>query len=192
VLAQRGPDDRVLMHISNFRPVKRVRDVVRVFARVRESVPSVLVMVGDGPDRVHAEAEARELGVQDHVFFLGKIDTVAPLLAAAHLFLLPSQSESFGLSALEALASGVPVVGTAAGGLPEVVRDGETGVLCAVGAVDGMAAAATDILRNRSRWDAMSRLAAEDARRRFAMQDVVEQYEAFYDASLRGTFATRH
>ena len=97
----------------------------------------MLVMVGDGPDRVDAEAEARELGVQDKVFFLGKIDAVAPLLAGADLFLLPSSSESFGLSALEALASGVPVIGSDAGGLPEVVRDGETGFLCPVGDVDG-------------------------------------------------------
>src|SRR5207248_11132696 len=127
----------VLIHSSNFRPVKRVRDVVRIFARVRQEIPSVLVMVGDGPDRVHAEAEVRALGVADRVFFLGKIEAVAPLLSAADLFLIPSQSESFGLSALEALASGVPVVGSAVGGLPEVVRDGETGALCEVGDVDG-------------------------------------------------------
>jgi len=172
------------MHISNFRPVKRVRDVVGIFARVRAEIPSVLVMVGDGPDRVHAEAEARELGVDDRVFFLGKIEAVAPLLSAADLFLLPTQSESFGLSALEALASGVPVIGTNAGGLPEVVRDGETGALCAVGDVDGMAAAAIDILRDRHRWQAMSTLATRDARERFALDDVVEQYEAFYDLAL--------
>jgi N-acetyl-alpha-D-glucosaminyl L-malate synthase BshA len=176
--------DRVLMHISNFRPVKRVRDVVRIFARVREQIPSVLVMVGDGPDRVHAEAEARQLGVEDRVFFLGKIETVAPLLSAADLFLLPTQSESFGLSALEALASGVPVVGTDAGGLPEVVRDGATGALCAVGDTEGMAAAAIHILRDRDRWREMSALAAADARERFAIDDIVEQYESFYDLAL--------
>jgi N-acetyl-alpha-D-glucosaminyl L-malate synthase BshA len=181
---QFAPADRVLMHISNFRPVKRVRDVVRVFARVHEQLPSVLVMVGDGPDRVHAEAEARELGVEKRVFFLGKIETVAPLLSAADLFLLPTQSESFGLSALEALASGVPVVGTNAGGLPEVVRDGETGALCAVGDVDGMAAAAIDILRDRDRWQQMSAVATRDARERFAIDDIVEQYESFYDLAL--------
>jgi N-acetyl-alpha-D-glucosaminyl L-malate synthase BshA len=181
---QFAPGDRVLMHISNFRPVKRVRDVVRIFARVREQLPSVLVMVGDGPDRVHAEAEARALGIEDRVFFLGKIETVAPLLSAADLFLLPTQSESFGLSALEALASGVPVVGTNAGGLPEVVRDGETGALCAVGDVDAMASAAIDILRDRDRWQAMSALAARDARERYAIDDVVEQYESFYDLAL--------
>jgi len=179
-----APTDRVLMHISNFRPVKRVRDVVRIFARVRAEIPSVLVMVGDGPDRVEAEAEARELRVDNRVFFLGKIEAVAPLLSTADLFLIPSQSESFGLSALEALASGVPVVGTNAGGLPEVVRNGETGALCEVGDVDGMAKAATDILRDRDRWQSMSTLASRDARERFAMDDVVEQYESFYDLSL--------
>jgi L-malate glycosyltransferase len=181
---QFAPTDRVVMHISNFRPVKRVRDVVNVFARIRAEIPSVLVMVGDGPDRVHAEAEARDLGIEGAVFFLGKIETVAPLLSAADLFLLPTQSESFGLSALEALASGVPVVGTNAGGLPEVVRDGVTGALCAVGDVDGMAAAAIAILRDRERWQEMSTLAARDARERFALNDVVEQYESFYDLAL--------
>ena len=181
---QVSPSDQVLMHISNFRQVKRVRDVVRIFARVRQDIPSVLVMVGDGPDRVHAEAEARELGVDDRVFFLGKIEAVAPLLSAADLFLIPSQSESFGLSALEALASGVPVVGSRAGGLPEVVREGETGALCEVGDVEAMAAAAVDILRDRDRWQEMSALAARDARERFAIDDIVEQYESFYDFAL--------
>ena len=181
---QFAPGDRVLMHISNFRPVKRVRDVVRIFARVRQEIPSVLVMVGDGPDRVHAEAEAREQGVEDRVFFLGKIETVAPLLSAADLFLLPSQSESFGLSALEALASGVPVVGSNVGGLPEVVRDGVSGALCGVGDTEAMARASIDILRDRNRWQEMSGFAARDARERFAIDDVVEQYEAFYDLAL--------
>jgi N-acetyl-alpha-D-glucosaminyl L-malate synthase BshA len=176
------------MHISNFRPVKRVADIVQVFARVKQEVPSVLVMVGDGPDRVVAETEALRLGVQDDVQFLGKIDAVAPLLAGADLFLLPSDRESFGLSALEALASGVPVIGTQAGGLPEVVRHGETGVLCAVGDVPGMADAAVRILRDDTRWQAMSALAAADARERFSLQDIVARYEAFYAETL-GTVA---
>jgi N-acetyl-alpha-D-glucosaminyl L-malate synthase BshA len=179
---------RVLMHISNFRPVKRVRDIVQVFARVTAEVPSVLVMVGDGPDRVVAEAEARRLGVQDDVRFLGKIDAVAPLLAGADLFLLPSDRESFGLSALEALASGVPVIGTQAGGLPEVVRDGETGILCQVGDIDAMAAAALHILRDDARWREMSTLAERDARERFSLEDIVARYEAFYEEKL-GTVA---
>jgi N-acetyl-alpha-D-glucosaminyl L-malate synthase BshA len=172
------------MHISNFRPVKRVRDVVRIFARVAAEVPSVLIMVGDGPDRVDAEDEARIAGLQEKVFFLGKIDAVAPLLAGADLFLLPSNSESFGLSALEALACGVPVIGSRTGGLPEVVRDGETGVLCPVGDIDAMAAAALAILRDGDRWRTMSALAAADARERFSLDAIVAEYEAFYEYAL--------
>jgi L-malate glycosyltransferase len=175
---------RVLMHISNFRPVKRVRDVVRIFARVVAEMPAVLIMVGDGPDRVDAEAEARELGLLEKVFFLGKIDTVAPLLAGADLFLLPSASESFGLSALEALACGVPVVATNVGGLPELVLNDQTGFLCSVGDVEAMAAAALTILRDNDRWQAMSTLAAADARRRFSLDAIVAEYEAFYEYTL--------
>jgi N-acetyl-alpha-D-glucosaminyl L-malate synthase BshA len=174
----------VLMHVSNFRPVKRVKDVVQVFARVAEQLPSVLVMVGDGPDRVHAEAEARLLGVQDKVFFLGKIEAVAPLLAGADLFLLPSSNESFGLSALEAMACGVPVIGADAGGLPEVVQQGETGALCPVGDIEGMSNAAIEILGDRDRWQAMSAKAAADARQRFSLDAIVPEYEAFYEYTL--------
>jgi N-acetyl-alpha-D-glucosaminyl L-malate synthase BshA len=168
------------MHISNFRPVKRVRDVVKVFAAVNRRIPSALVMVGDGPDRHDAEQEARELGVDEHVHFLGKIESVAALLAAADLFLLPTNAESFGLSALEALASGTPVIGTNAGGLPEVVRNGMTGILCGVGDVDGMANAAVALLEDDARWREMSRAAAADARERFSMDDVVQRYEEIY------------
>jgi N-acetyl-alpha-D-glucosaminyl L-malate synthase BshA len=141
---------KVIMHVSNFRPVKRVRDVVQTFARINAEVPSVLFMVGDGPDRVEAEQEARTLDVHRSVHFLGKLEAVAPLLAGADLFLLPSASESFGLSALEALACGVPVVASNAGGLSEVVRDGETGALCPVGDVAGMAAAGVRSSATRS------------------------------------------
>jgi N-acetyl-alpha-D-glucosaminyl L-malate synthase BshA len=181
---QVDPNTRVLMHISNFRAVKRVKDVIQIFARVQKQIPSILVMVGDGPDRGEAESEARELGLNDKVFFLGKIDAVAPLLAGADLFLLPSGVESFGLSALEALACGVPVVGTMAGGLPEVVRQNETGVLCAVGDVEGMSEAAIAILADRDRWTAMSTLAASDARERFSLDEIVGEYEAFYEYTL--------
>jgi N-acetyl-alpha-D-glucosaminyl L-malate synthase BshA len=184
LLGEFPPETRVLMHISNFRPVKRVRDVVRVFARVQGEVPSVLVMVGDGPDRVDAESEARSLGVQDRVFFLGKIDVVAPLLAGADLFLLPSASESFGLSALEALATGVPVIGSDVAGIPEVVRNGETGCLHPAGDVDAMAASAVALLRDRARWQAMSERAAADARERFSLDAIVSEYEAFYRYTL--------
>ena len=177
---------KVLMHISNMRPVKRVKEIVGIFARVAKEIPSILVMVGDGPDRVDAEQEARNLGVSEDVYFLGKIDTVAPLLASADLFLLPTRSESFGLSALEALATGVPVIGANTGGLPEVVRHGETGFLCEPGDVDGMARAAVGLLGDEAAWRAMSGRAAADARARFALDPVVAQYEAFYTRALNG------
>jgi L-malate glycosyltransferase len=173
----------VLMHISNFRPVKRVRDVVRVFAKVRAQKPCTLVMVGDGPERSSAEEEARELGVAGDVRFLGRIDDVAPLLAAADLYIFPSESESFGLSALEALASGVPVVAARVGGLPEVVQDGITGALRPLGDIDGMAAAALELLEP-ARWAQVSAAAAADARARFATGDVVQQYERLYEDAL--------
>ncbi|MGH9423516.1 MAG: N-acetyl-alpha-D-glucosaminyl L-malate synthase BshA, partial [Thermoanaerobaculia bacterium] len=181
---QLGKSQPVLMHISNFRSVKRVRDVVQIFARVNAEIPSKLVMVGDGPDRPEAEDEVRQLGLDNSVFFLGKLDVVAPLLASADLFLLPTSSESFGLSALEALASGVPVIGTRAGGLPEVVREGETGYLCEVGDVEGMSSAALSILTDPDKWRAMSELGASDARARFSLNEIVSQYEHLYTTSL--------
>jgi N-acetyl-alpha-D-glucosaminyl L-malate synthase BshA len=175
---------KVIMHVSNMRAVKRVRDVVQVFARINKEVPSVLFMVGDGPERTDAEREARELGVERSVHFLGKLEAVAPLLAGADLFLLPSESESFGLSALEALASGVPVVASRAGGLAEVVQDGVTGALCPVGDVEGMARAGVAILSDATRWRTMSDAAAADARERFSEAAVVSQYEALYERAV--------
>jgi N-acetyl-alpha-D-glucosaminyl L-malate synthase BshA len=176
--------NRVLMHMSNFRPVKRIKDVVQIFGRVQKRIPSVLIMVGDGPERDAAEDEARQLGVDDKVFFLGKIEAVAPLLAGADLFLLPSDKESFGLSALEALASGVPVIGTKAGGLPEVVRHGETGYLAEVGDVEAMSDAAIELLLNKDKWQRASTRAAADARERFSQAEIVRQYEEFYRYAL--------
>jgi N-acetyl-alpha-D-glucosaminyl L-malate synthase BshA len=179
-----GGDRKILMHVSNFRAVKRVRDVVRIFARVHEQLPSTLVMVGDGPDRDDAEEEARSLGLERDVHFLGRIERVAPLLASADLFLLPSDRESFGLSALEALASGVPVIGCSVGGLPEVVREGETGALRAPHDVDAMGRAALEILSDEERWREMSTRAARDARKRFSRDAIVAQYEALYQSTL--------
>jgi glycosyltransferase involved in cell wall biosynthesis len=134
---------------------------------------------------VEAEAEARTLNVDRDVHFLGKIDVVAPLLAGADLFLLPSQSESFGLSALEALASGTPVVASRAGGLVEVIKEGVTGALREIGDVDAMASASVEILADRERWQTMSRDAAADARTRFSRDDIVRQYEALYEDAVR-------
>ena len=176
-----GAAEKILMHISNMRPVKRLQDVVRIFAKVREKVPSRLVLVGDGPDRPVAEREAEALGIASRVRFLGKVEDVAQAMRWADLYLLPSEVESFGLSALEALATGVPVVGTSAGGLPEVVEHGVSGFLGPVGDVDALAEGAIGLLADGGRW----RAASEAARRRaaeFATERVVPLYERFYAA----------
>lgn len=174
---------RVVTHVSNFREVKRVKDVVRIFARVRRAVPATLVMVGDGPERPDAEREAKELGVEEDVRFLGRLDSVAPLLQASDLFILPSQVESFGLAALEAMACGAPVVATRTGGLPEVITDGVDGILEPPGAVEAMGRRAADLLRQPDRLQAMGHAAAERARH-FAADSVVPMYEAFYQDVL--------
>jgi N-acetyl-alpha-D-glucosaminyl L-malate synthase BshA len=170
---------KVLVHISNFREVKRVRDVIRIFSRVHSAMPATLLMVGDGPDREDAEREARDLGVERDVRFVGRLDEVATLLQAADLFLLPSQSESFGLAALEAMASGAPVVATRAGGLPEVIKDGVSGILEPVGSVEAMARRAVELLRDPARHQQM-RAAAIAAAREFDEDRIVPMYEALY------------
>ena len=175
---------KVLMHVSNFRAVKRTVDVIRIFAKVSAALESTLVMVGDGPDRGLAQDDARALGVADRVQFLGRIENVAPLLSSADLFLLPSANESFGLSALEALACGVPVVASDAGGIPEVIREGITGALRPVGDVDAMAQAAIAILSDHAGWQRMSAAAAADARHRFSEAHIIGQYEAAYEDAL--------
>lgn len=174
---------KLVMHISNFREVKRIGDVVGIYARIRKEVDCRLILVGDGPERPVAVAEAERLGVADDVVFLGKQDSVAELLGCADLFLLPSESESFGLSALEALASGVPVVATRAGGLPEVVEDGVTGYLGEVGDVEGMGAAGAGILQDTGTWRRMS-AAAREAAGRLSVDLVVPRYEAYYEKVL--------
>jgi N-acetyl-alpha-D-glucosaminyl L-malate synthase BshA len=177
---QVGEGRKILMHISNFRPVKRVLDVVRIFDRVRREQPAVLVMVGDGPERLSAEEEARALGIGQDVLFLGRIDAVAPLLASADLFLLPSDRESFGLSALEALASGVPALAYDVGGVREVIKKDETGILQPVGDLDAMAGSALQLLGDAARWEAMSKAAQADARARFSLEQIVGTYESLY------------
>lgn len=181
-----NPDEKILIHISNFRPVKRVADAVRVAARVMEKVPARLIFVGDGPDRPMAEEEARVRGIGDRVVFLGKQESVAELLSCADLFLLPSESESFGLSALEAMASGVPVIGTRCGGLEELIEDGVTGRLLPVGAVDAMADAAIEILSNQDVREEMGRAGGTLAEERYSADRIVSMYESFYEEVLGG------
>ena len=177
-------DSPVVMHISNFRPVKRIRDVIATFARLRETVPAVLVMVGDGPDRNVAEEEARRLGVAAHVRFLGRIDSVAPLLAIADAYLLTTDRESFGLSALEAMASGVPVVAAGVGGITEVVEHGVTGALLPVGDTVAMSAALAELLTDRAKWSRQSAAGVARARTLFNIDDVVSRYEEVYRSVL--------
>jgi L-malate glycosyltransferase len=176
-------DEKIVMHISNFRPIKRVDLAVRVFARIARRVPARLVLIGDGPERGRAQHAAEEEGVQSRVLFLGKQESVAEILACADLFLLPSESESFGLVALEAMACGVPVIASDVGGLPEVVPDGEAGSLRPVGAVEEMAEAGIELLEDPERWRRASR-AARVAAQRFDAQDVVPRYEAYYEEVL--------
>ncbi|MEO8218263.1 MAG: N-acetyl-alpha-D-glucosaminyl L-malate synthase BshA, partial [Acidobacteriota bacterium] len=138
--------DKIVCHISNFRPVKRIMDVMETFLAITRSVPSKLLMIGDGPDRSKAEAFCRDRRLRDRVFFLGNIPNLEEILGACDLFLLPSETESFGMAALEALASEVPVIATRAGGLPELIVEGEVGYLCEVGDVAAMAERAIEIL----------------------------------------------
>jgi L-malate glycosyltransferase len=172
--------EKIVMHISNFRAVKRVEDVVRVFAGIARRMPARLVMVGDGPERPRAQAAARDLGIDDAVVFLGKHTAVEELLACADLFLLPSESESFGLAALEAMSCGVPVVASRVGGIPEVVEDGVTGHLLSLGDVEGMADAGAATLEDDEVWEAMSTAARRRAVDHFSADRVVEDYEAYY------------
>jgi N-acetyl-alpha-D-glucosaminyl L-malate synthase BshA len=180
--------ERIIMHISNFRPVKRIQDVVEVFSRITKKVPARLVLVGDGPERPRAVERAEELGVGDRVLFLGKHQSVEELLACADLFLLPSKNESFGLAALEALSCGTPVIASDTGGLPELVTHDETGFLFPLGAVDEMAEAGLSLLEDSGRWSRFSRAAREDAVARFSNDRVVPIYEELYRDVLNGEF----
>ncbi|MFV1986691.1 MAG: N-acetyl-alpha-D-glucosaminyl L-malate synthase BshA [Gemmatimonadota bacterium] len=179
-----APDEKIVMHISNFRTVKRIPDVVEIFRRIHERISSRLVLVGDGPERQPAEELIESYGLSDRVSSLGKFESVAELLACADLFLLPSAQESFGLVALEAQASGVPVVGTGDTGLAEVVEHGVTGSLHDVGDVDAMGAAAVEILSDAGLWDRMSRAARNRATERFATKKVIPLYERLYEEVL--------
>lgn len=178
------PDEVIFMHLSNFRPVKRVVDVVKVFSHVVREIPAQLVLVGDGPDRSAAEWLAHDLKINDRIHFLGKQDRVNELLPLADLMIMPSSLESFGLAALEAMACKVPAIATRVGGVPELIEDGVTGLLFPVGAVEDMAAGAVNLLKDRTRFEAMRDAARKDAQKRFCASLVLPKYVKYYEQIL--------
>jgi N-acetyl-alpha-D-glucosaminyl L-malate synthase BshA len=175
--------ERVLLHASNFRKVKRVEDVVMIFNEVNKQIPSKLLFVGDGPERVHAEELSRKLGICDEVRFVGKQEQMEDILAIADLFLLTSEYESFGLAALEAMAAGVPVVSTNAGGLPEIMVQGVNGFMGNIGDIQTMSGQAIDILQYDERLNEFKKNAAQHAKT-FDIHNIVPLYERMYDEVL--------
>jgi L-malate glycosyltransferase len=177
-LAPKG--EKVIVHTSNFRTVKRVTDTIKIFEQVVKEVPSRLILVGDGPDRSECERLCRQLNLCDHIKFLGKQEGLVEILNAADLFLIPSQSESFGLAALEAMACGIPVVGTSVGGLPELIKHNETGFIAEIGDIDRMAKYAIDLLTNDRKHKLFSEKSRQRAVEKFDISKVVPMYEEVY------------
>ncbi|HEY6767219.1 MAG TPA: N-acetyl-alpha-D-glucosaminyl L-malate synthase BshA [Candidatus Sulfotelmatobacter sp.] len=172
--------ERLLVHLSNFRPVKRITDVIEVFDRVRKQIPARLMLIGDGPDRSVAEWLAVQKGIHEDVLFLGKQDQVQDKLAGADIMLMPSELESFGLAALEGMACEVVPIATRVGGVPEVIEHGKSGYLAEVGDVDSMARFALELLNDENRLREMGREARAAARSKFCSTKIVPQYEEFY------------
>lgn len=176
-----------IMHVSNFRPVKRTADVIRVFYEIQKKVPAHLTLAGEGPDLGLARELCAELGFCDKVTFAGSRVNIESIFKQSHLFLLLSDYESFGLSALEAMACGTPVVVSDSGGLTEIVQDEKTGLLCPVGDIGAIADRAVSLLTDKNRWEEMGRQAARDALERFKEDVIISQYEAFYKKVLNDT-----
>jgi N-acetyl-alpha-D-glucosaminyl L-malate synthase BshA len=181
--------EKILTHISNFREVKRVEDVIRVFDQVHQILPSKLLLIGDGPDRRKAESLCRELGLMDEIRFLGKQDAVEEILAVSDVFLIPSANESFGLAALEAMACEVPVISSDVGGLPEVNIHGKTGYLSPIGSIEDMAKNTLKIIGNDQTLAQFRQRALEQAKR-FALDLILPQYEEYYEHVLKSSVYT--
>jgi N-acetyl-alpha-D-glucosaminyl L-malate synthase BshA len=180
-----SPDgEKLLIHLSNFRPVKRVLDCIRILAEVRKSVPARLLMAGDGPERGPAEHLARQLKVERHVNFLGKQNHVERLIPLAHVLLMPSEMESFGLAALEAMACGVVPVATRVGGVPELITDGEDGYLEAVGDIEAQAARVVALLTDEALHWRLAKAGRWNAGERFCTDRIIPQYERYYNDVL--------
>ena len=185
-IPNRPNGEKKLMHISNFRPVKRVLDCVRILAEVLKQTPAHLYMVGDGPDRPEAHRLARELGIDAHVTFMGKQDHVERLFPQMHVLLMPSEMESFGLASLEAMACAVPPVATRVGGLPELVTDGVDGFLEPVGDIERQAGRVVELLTNETLYENMAQAARRTAVERFASAKIIPKYEEYYRQVLAG------
>lgn len=181
-------NEKLIVHASNFRPVKRVSDVIQVFSRVVQKIPSKLLLIGDGPDRGKIEKECRESAACEHIRFLGKLEAVEEILSIGDLFILPSETESFGLAALEAMACQVPVISTNTGGIPELNVQGVTGFMSNVGDVDDMAKNAIYVLENDERLLKFKHQALEHAKS-FDIKNILPQYEALYERVIAGQFA---
>ncbi|MDA3130170.1 N-acetyl-alpha-D-glucosaminyl L-malate synthase BshA [Aliibacillus thermotolerans] len=178
-------EDKLAIHISNFRPVKRVTDVIYAFATLLEHVPNThLIMVGDGPDREKAKSEVKHLGIEERVLFVGNQKDIASLIRMSDVMFLLSEKESFGLVALEAMACGVPVIGTNAGGIPEVVVDGKTGFICPIGQPEVAGKKASELLLNQKTYELFSEQAMLRVEDKFASSTIVEQYEKVYEEVL--------
>lgn len=176
-------DEKILIHVSNFRPVKRVPDVIKIFSVVRNSIPAKLILVGDGPERSECERLCRELGITEYVKFMGKQDSLSEILSIADLFVMPSQSESFGLSALEAMSCEVPVISSSVGGLPELNLHGKTGYIAEFGDTERMAKYAIELLSNEKKYKIFSSNARERAED-FNEKKIIGIYEGFYEKVL--------
>jgi len=177
--------EKILMHASNFRSVKRVGDVVHIFAEVHARIPAKLILIGDGPERPFIQQLIKDLKLSAEVYFLGEQDHLEPLFFCADLFLLPSEQESFGLTALEAMNCSVPVIATEIGGLPEVITHGETGYLYPVGEIKKMAEKSIELLSNPEKHELFKQQARRRAMQSFNADQIIPQYEAFYDEILR-------
>lgn len=178
------PNERILTHVSNLRPVKRVLDVIRIFEKVQKVIPSKLILVGEGPDKERADLLSKELGVKDKILFLGKSDEIRRIMCFSDLFLLPSETESFGLAALEAMAGKTPVISTNKGGLPEVNIQGVTGFMSDVGDIEDMAKNAIYILEDDQRLREFKDNAFESAHR-FSIEKILPKYEEMYNRVIK-------
>jgi L-malate glycosyltransferase len=176
--------ERILVHVSNFRPVKRLGDVIEIFDRVQKQIPARLLLMGDGPERSQAEWLVTKKGLRKKVEFLGKVDRINEKLSIADLMLMPSELESFGLAALEAMACEVPAIATAVGGVPEVIEHGRTGFLAQVGDVETMARCAIEILSDEKRLREMGKTARWEAQSQFCSSKIIPEYERFYERVL--------